>query len=488
MISPQLRKCRRRVAAGFHTWWCLRREASPFRGEAGMAVLQVGGMMEFQEQEKSEKSNSEILCKITRNFYDLTGLRCSFRILGEEHDCRNCSECHWNVVCAFCFAAPKYEQECTKQTFYAEREAQKMCQPYIYLCPLGMVKFAVPVIQGNQHIGTIIAGCVRISRRIREEDEKPRHFDYFHLPWQTYTETWNALPYFTTQQIQYAAQTLFSTVCFFMNTDRKLLEKELKRQKEETDLYDKIVLEKNEIARTVSAFTDSKHEKKEQQLFITKNEKKEILGKVLIKDRVGAKNILDKIWSRIYFENPERLQEIKTGLIELIVSIGAELANENNQEVLFDFYQKIFAELKGLNNTLDVSVWMKRTVDALIALAEEREHVNKKSNLPVAEIAECINLNYMNDLTLEMIAEKVGYSTFYIAHTFKEETGISILDYLTEVRIAKAKDMLKNSDDLVAVIAEKVGYQYSHYFARTFKKKVGITPSEYRRWWIKTQK
>lgn len=60
---------------------------------------------------------------------------------------------------------------------------------------------------------------------------------------------------------------------------------------------------------------------------------------------------------------------------------------------------------------------------------------------------------------------------------------MTIIDYLTDIRIAAAKQMLENSDLMVKEIAEKVGYQEASYFTRVFKKNTGVSPAEYRRLW-----
>ncbi len=84
------------------------------------------------------------------------------------------------------------------------------------------------------------------------------------------------------------------------------------------------------------------------------------------------------------------------------------------------------------------------------------------------------------NLTLNMIAEKLSLTTNYLCYIYKKETGKTINQYITEVRVEKAKELLKVSDSKLYRIAQEVGYQDGKYFVKVFTKIVGIKPREYR--------
>jgi len=88
--------------------------------------------------------------------------------------------------------------------------------------------------------------------------------------------------------------------------------------------------------------------------------------------------------------------------------------------------------------------------------------------------------NYRHALTLADVAHHVGLSTNYLATLFKQKVGKTIIDFLTEVRIEKAKHLLAETDAKVAEIAEQVGYHSPYYFSRAFKKAVGRSPRAHR--------
>ncbi|NIA21020.1 MAG: AraC family transcriptional regulator [Anaerolineaceae bacterium] len=88
--------------------------------------------------------------------------------------------------------------------------------------------------------------------------------------------------------------------------------------------------------------------------------------------------------------------------------------------------------------------------------------------------------NYTNALTLAQVAHHVALSPNYLAGLFKQQFGRTIIDFLTEVRIETAKQLLEQGDTKISVIAEKVGYNSPYYFSRAFKKVVKCSPKAYR--------
>jgi AraC-like DNA-binding protein len=92
-----------------------------------------------------------------------------------------------------------------------------------------------------------------------------------------------------------------------------------------------------------------------------------------------------------------------------------------------------------------------------------------------------IEKNYMHPLSLAEVAHHVALSPNYLAALFKRQFGRTIIDCLTEVRIAEAKRLLQETGRTVGEIAETVGYQSPYYFSRAFKKAVGRPPSDFRR-------
>ena len=85
------------------------------------------------------------------------------------------------------------------------------------------------------------------------------------------------------------------------------------------------------------------------------------------------------------------------------------------------------------------------------------------------------------DLSLKDICSHLAISVSYFSSIFKSYTDLTFVEYLTERRVEKAKQLLKNTDKSIAEISEAVGYKEPHYFSMIFKKSTGMTPKNYRK-------
>lgn len=83
------------------------------------------------------------------------------------------------------------------------------------------------------------------------------------------------------------------------------------------------------------------------------------------------------------------------------------------------------------------------------------------------------------NLTVGAVADFLGISESYLSHLFKGETGHTIISYLTRLRVRKAAELLRDYRVKVYEVAERVGYRDVAHFSATFKKWVGVPPSEY---------
>lgn len=108
-------------------------------------------------------------------------------------------------------------------------------------------------------------------------------------------------------------------------------------------------------------------------------------------------------------------------------------------------------------------------------------HSEQMGNRPVRLAIQYLTEHYGEQLTLETVSEKVNLSPNYFSAVFKKEMDVSFIDYLTNYRLSQAKKMLRETNDSIAVIAEKVGYNDFRYFSRLFSKSFGITPNKYRK-------
>lgn len=117
---------------------------------------------------------------------------------------------------------------------------------------------------------------------------------------------------------------------------------------------------------------------------------------------------------------------------------------------------------------------------ALIAYATlERKPVDVE-NQYLTEMKNYVSENWNKKICIGDVTGAAGLSRSYGAAFFKEHTGIPVMNYIIRVRIGKACEMLKYSDDMIYEIAEKTGFKDLYYFSNMFKKIVGMSPKKYR--------
>jgi len=104
----------------------------------------------------------------------------------------------------------------------------------------------------------------------------------------------------------------------------------------------------------------------------------------------------------------------------------------------------------------------------------------QKEKNSIQHIEAYLRQHYQEDINLQKIADCFFLSREYISRKFKQEYNETITDYLTRIRMEKAKELLENQHLKIYEIAYNVGYQNEKYFSKVFKKFVGVTPNEYR--------
>ncbi|WP_027094491.1 helix-turn-helix domain-containing protein [Cohnella thermotolerans] len=113
--------------------------------------------------------------------------------------------------------------------------------------------------------------------------------------------------------------------------------------------------------------------------------------------------------------------------------------------------------------------------------ANRRQTAVSKNAKLVEDIQRFVGEHYAeHGLSLEAAAERFGFSSGYIGKLFKSMTGATFIDYVTHVRMERAKELLAAGNDPIAQIGERVGVYNVPYFTTLFKKKYGMTPSQYR--------
>ena len=98
----------------------------------------------------------------------------------------------------------------------------------------------------------------------------------------------------------------------------------------------------------------------------------------------------------------------------------------------------------------------------------------------ISKAVELIRKNYVQGITMEDVASKLGISSGHFSRLFRKATGYTFTDYLMYERIVQAVKLLKETDKKVYEIADLVGYEDGKYFSQIFKRITGFTPLEFK--------
>jgi AraC-like DNA-binding protein len=161
----------------------------------------------------------------------------------------------------------------------------------------------------------------------------------------------------------------------------------------------------------------------------------------------------------------------------------AKLVAEWGVEVDADHLRQAFFATKVLSNKQHDGVVKLLAIFAQhISMVSNQILVQRDNTEPpaITRAKQFIQENQSEDLSLGQVAKAVNTSTFYFCKMFKKATGLNFTDYVSRLRIEKAKNLLLNRNLRVSEIAYEVGFQSLTHFNRVFKKIMGQSPTEYR--------
>lgn len=135
---------------------------------------------------------------------------------------------------------------------------------------------------------------------------------------------------------------------------------------------------------------------------------------------------------------------------------------------------EVYSYLFKMISTLARNGSFTKPVNELVHGSNTKEHYDK-----FAELLQYVEMNYSEPLSLDDVSSHVGFSKYHFIRLFKEYTGTTFYEYLTNKRIQHAKELLETNMGITE-IAFSCGFNNQTSFCRTFKKEVGCPPTEYR--------
>lgn len=163
-------------------------------------------------------------------------------------------------------------------------------------------------------------------------------------------------------------------------------------------------------------------------------------------------------------------------LLVILFNMNNEMLNEDTKQFGLEVY--IWNMVTKTDTHNELFAYMTEKVDEFFNLFQEL----KQNNQNVLHIIGYIEDNYAKcDLSLSSVAEAVHLARTYMAAVFKKETGYTVGEYIMNIRMNHAKELLSQSNKQIQEVAEAVGFTEAKYFTKAFKKIVGMLPSEFRK-------
>ncbi|MCW1837914.1 AraC family transcriptional regulator [Bacillus xiamenensis] len=140
----------------------------------------------------------------------------------------------------------------------------------------------------------------------------------------------------------------------------------------------------------------------------------------------------------------------------------------------------LFSYIKQIKTSQSVQEQAKWLEEIMQIFQHQSQPFSENVHYSIEMILQYLDEHYDQKLTRKDLAHKMGFHESYFSTFFKQSMGMSVTDYIAQIRIDEAKKRLLQTDDQIQIIARQVGYTDSLYFSRKFRQKTGRSPSQFR--------
>lgn len=180
----------------------------------------------------------------------------------------------------------------------------------------------------------------------------------------------------------------------------------------------------------------------------------------------------------LFRENKPRKEQATSACINIYTYLYSffDMGDESYQDI-FPYTINIAEQLNHFNNLEDILEWLRCFCQKLCRLLDDRKSTRSDKLVDLAR--NYIKERYMEKLTLADVAEVLNISSGHLSNTFKKLTGTTLSDYIAQIKIQHAMELIDTHQYLMYEISDKLGFDNPYYFSKVFKKVTGISPREY---------
>ncbi len=380
---------------------------------------------------------------------------------------QTCSKnCH-PEFCKIVRQSPAGLNRCRQDRLRSLKMAFETGQPYITICHAGIVLGCVPAMDRDKPLGGIFFGkCLWNTPDEILIEEIDKRLKGIRINRKKLRQAIEKLPILQGRKVHEAAEFLF--VLLYESTGLDPYVVQWRRQRSQRSQQQSEI---GELIKEHKAQTGAGQYPLEAE--------KQLMEKVRIGDRTGAKEVLNMILASIMLKDPGNVAVLKARMLELLSILGRS-AVEGGVDINFmleknlDYINKVLQ----IDNQQDLCVWLSNALNDFVELVYSIQDKKRVSQIKPA--TDFIGQHFNEQITLEDVAHSAHLSVSRLSHIFKEQTGLTIVDYITKVRIEYAKELLISTNKNCTEICFDTGYNNQSYFTRTFKDVTGMTPRQFR--------
>ncbi|AQS11426.1 putative response regulatory protein [Clostridium saccharobutylicum] len=234
----------------------------------------------------------------------------------------------------------------------------------------------------------------------------------------------------------------------------------------------------NKLLERAKLFISEKKEEKKLKVYNHSLDVTQILE--LIENGRTVENLAYSIFDKLVLGDFDKIR-----MHHIIIEFFEEVLEAINNNMIWFIKFADVSYIKSLN--LHDVASLEQLRDIYISCIKNLEaqimylYLAKSYGVLINKVSIFILNNVENEVTLSTIASYMDMNKNYLCEIFKKKTGMSLLDYMTKVKMERAKKMLRESEDRSYEIADKLGYRDPEYFSRLFKKYSGMSPTAYRK-------
>ena len=204
--------------------------------------------------------------------------------------------------------------------------------------------------------------------------------------------------------------------------------------------------------------------------------KRSMSAAVLENESHGLKEIFSELSELFTQYKPDKTQAV-SACINIYSYLHDLLQSESFEENAFPYSIDIAEQLSRLGSLDDILQWLNSFCDKICTLLTERKE--KRSDKFVHMAKRYIHEHYKEKLTLSDIADHLKISPGYLSTSFSNYMNRTVSDYIAEVKIEHAKELIDSGQFLIYEIANQLGFENAYYFSKVFKKITGMSPKNY---------